>query len=66
MNIQTSVFQLLKFMLNTFDTINKTISLSKKIPFQMKLKKKKNAKSSMAAKYYLSGFRSRDRPRANT
>ena len=41
MNIQTSVFKLLKCMLNTFDTINKTIFLSKKIPFQMKLKKKK-------------------------
>lgn len=65
MNIQTSVFQLLKFLLNTFNTINNFPV--KKIPLQMKLKKKKkNASSSMAAKYYLSGLRSRDGLRANT
>lgn len=66
MNIQTSVFKLLKCLLNTFDTINKTIFLSKKNSFSDETKKKKKATSSMAAKYYLSGLRSRDRLRANT
>ena len=67
MNIQTSVFKLLKCLLNTFDTINKTIFLSKRNSFSDETKKKKkNATSSMAAKYYLSGLRSRDRLRANT
>ena len=41
MNIQTSVFKLLKCLLNTFDTINKTIFLSKKNSFSDETKKKK-------------------------
>ena len=44
MNIQTSVFKLLKCLLNTFDTINKTIFLSKKNSFSDETKKKKSHK----------------------